>query len=76
MKVRVICPEKLAIESHRKNTEEVDVDMNDTIDDVKIKITMVYTSLDPESFYLSLNNQKLPNTETILNIMKRNQNNP
>lgn len=62
MRVRVICPEKIAMESHRKGEEEIDVEMNDTIEDVKIKITMVYTNLDPATFYLSLNNQKLPNT--------------
>lgn len=43
MKIIVMAPEGTASSSHREQQEEVDVDINDTIADVKIKITMVYS---------------------------------
>jgi hypothetical protein len=32
--------------------EDVDVDISDNIENVKVKISMVYPELDPEQFYL------------------------
>lgn len=43
MKATVLCSNSIASDSHRTQQEEVDIDMNDTIADVKIKITLVYT---------------------------------
>ena len=45
---------EVASHSHRQHQENIDVDMNDTIDTVKVKVTLVYTELDPDSFYLEL----------------------
>jgi hypothetical protein len=41
-----------ASESHRNPEESVEVEINDTIETVKIKISLIYTTLDPEKFTL------------------------
>jgi hypothetical protein len=47
MKVFVYTTERVAAESHREMKEEIEVDINDTIDNVKLKVTLIYTELDP-----------------------------
>lgn len=59
MKIIVICPEDAAASSHREREEEVDVEMKDTVEEVKIKITMIYSGLDPQQFHLMLGLRKL-----------------
>jgi hypothetical protein len=46
MKVHVLVHENAANESRRKIEEEIEVDINDKIEDVKLKITIVYTDLE------------------------------
>jgi len=36
-----------AAESHRQEVEGVDVDVNDTIETVKVKVSLVFSELDP-----------------------------
>ena len=36
-------PSNVAAESHRDREEQVDVDINDTMETVKVKITLIYT---------------------------------
>ena len=51
------------------------MEVNDTIADVKIKATLVYTALDPADFYLAYNHVRLPESDTIINIMNRTKTN-
>ena len=55
--------------------EEVDVEMNDTVADVKIKATMIYTQLETENFCLMHKTRRLQENETILNILKQHNSN-
>jgi hypothetical protein len=43
VRIRVNSPQNVAAESQRNIEEEVEVDLNDKIPDVKVKITLVYT---------------------------------
>ena len=71
MKVIVQCPAGPAAESRREQEEEVDVDMEDTIGDVKIKVTLVYTDLDPDHFVLVLQSRALADNEKIINLVRQ-----
>ena len=62
---------EIASNSLRQHQENIDVDMNDTIDTVKVKVTLVYTQLDPESFYLEFEGRRCLDTDTILALRKR-----
>ena len=61
MKILVFVPQNIASESHREKEEEVDVDIQDTVAEIKIKVTMVYEQLDPEEFSLYLQQRRLRN---------------
>jgi len=43
MIIIAVVPSNDAAESHRDREEQVDVDINDTIETVKVKITLIYT---------------------------------
>lgn len=60
-----------ADQSHRGHQEEVDVDINDNIDTVKVKVTLVYTDLDPDRFYLEYGGMRCLPTDTILTLKRR-----
>jgi hypothetical protein len=47
MKATILCPSPIAAESHRNQSEDIDIEMGDTIADVKVKTTMIFTQLDP-----------------------------
>lgn len=51
------------------------MEVNDTMADVKIKATLVYTALDPADFYLAHNHLRLMESDTIINIMNRTKTN-
>lgn len=59
MRVYIRCPEKVAADSRREVSEYIEADPADTGEDIKIKITMLYTSLDPERFIIYLNGRRL-----------------
>ena len=63
----------IADDSHRATQEEVDVEINDTIDTVKVKITLLYTELNPDEFYLQCSGRKCEEKETVLDLKKRYQ---
>lgn len=49
--------------------EFVDVDPSDTVEDVRIKITMLFMGLDPEAFAIYTNSGKqLNNKEVMRNV--------
>jgi hypothetical protein len=48
MRATVLCNSNIATESRRSQEEEIEIDMRDTVEDIKIKITTVYTQLDPQ----------------------------
>ena len=49
----IACVEpNVAQESHRTNQEQVDVDPSDTIETVKVKISLVFTSIDADAVIL------------------------
>ena len=73
MKIKILCPEYIAQESHRFSEEEIDAEVNDTIADIKIKITLIYTSLETDDFHLSFNHRKLQDEEKLLTILKTHQ---
>lgn len=52
MLIIVNAPNNIAGESRRNISEDVEVEINDTIETVKIKVTLLYTNLDPNKFYL------------------------
>lgn len=76
MKVKVHVPAHIANQSHRQPDEEVEVQVTDTVENLKIKITLVYTSLDPERFGLTLNSRMLNNQEKMLDLLNQNQGSP
>ena len=51
--------EAVANESHRARQENVDVDINDNIETVKVKISLIYTELDPDKFHLLCKGKRL-----------------
>lgn len=66
----------VADQSHRGHQEEVDVDINDNIETVKVKVSLVYTELDPDQFYLEYNGIRCQPADIILNLKKRFQMEP
>jgi len=46
--------------------------MDDTVANVKIKVTIVYAQLDPENFCLTLNHRKLRENEKVFDLVKMN----
>ena len=73
MKVKIFCTQSLANENHRLNEEEVEVNMTDTVADLKVKITMIYTNLDPNSFQLNLNRRiHIQDEEKMMDLLKKN----
>lgn len=70
MRVTVLCDSYIAAGSHRNQEEYIEVDMRDTVEDVRIKITTVYDQLDPEEFILKLNNRTLKKHELMSNLIK------
>lgn len=71
MLIIVNAPNDVANESHRSRTENVDVDINDTIETVKVKVSLVFTNLDPEKFELDLQGYRCRSHETILMLKKQ-----
>ena len=51
------------------------MDVQDSVNEVKIKITLVYEHLDPDKFRLIFNNRILHDQEKIINLMKENNGN-
>ena len=47
MRINIRCSQKIAADSRRETIEYIEVDPADTGEDIKIKITMLYISLDP-----------------------------
>lgn len=59
MRAKVLVPGNVALQSNRLSDQYIELSMTDTVGDIKIKITLVYTNLDPNSFYIMLNWDKL-----------------
>lgn len=76
MIIQVHVDAAIAGESHKNTEEPVDVDINDTIESAKIKITIIFTELDPSKFYLELQGYRCLPNETILELKKRYQTEP
>lgn len=70
MKITVICPQYFADQSQRKTEEEVEVDISDTIENVKLKTTLIYTMLDTEKFYFTMGERKLRDEEKVTDLLK------
>lgn len=66
MFIIVHCEEEVANSSHRQREERIEVDITDNIETVKIKVTLVYTELDPSKFRLELQGIKCQPNEIIL----------
>jgi hypothetical protein len=66
MIIIVNVPSSVAENSHRSLQEQVDVDINDNIDTVKVKITLIFTELDPDRFVLECGGRRCSPNETIL----------
>lgn len=60
-----------ANQSHRSPMENVEVDINDNIETVKVKISMVYTAIDPSKITLEIMGYRCQPTDIILNLKKR-----
>ena len=74
MKVKIFCTQSLANANHRLNEEDVEVKMEDTVADLKVKITMIYTNLSPDSFQLYLNRRTaISDDEKMIDLMKKGE---
>lgn len=71
MIIIAIVPSNVAAESHRDREEQVDVDINDTMETVKVKITLIYTELDPDKIRLECGGIRCREGETVLDVKKR-----
>lgn len=60
-----------ASQSHRSPMENVEVDINDDIETVKVKISLVYTAIDPSKINLEIMGYRCQPTDTVLNLKKR-----
>jgi hypothetical protein len=76
MLIMVHADRHIAGESRRQIDEGVEVDINDSIDTVKTKVTLIYTELDPDKFYLELQGYRCLPSETVLQLKRRYQEEP
>ena len=73
MLIIVHVPASVSIESHRDQQEAVDVDINDTIETVKVKISLIFTSADPDHMILESGGYMCHLDETVLSLKRRVQ---
>lgn len=60
-----------ANQSQRSPMENVEVDINDNIETVKVKISIIYTAIDPSKITLEIMGYRCQNADTVLNLKKR-----
>lgn len=72
MKIKILCPEKVATHSHRTQEEYVDVSPSDNMSTVKVKCSMIYESIDIDEFELTYNHQVLKEELLVSDLLKQN----
>ena len=72
MRINVECDADTAARYHRSAREFIDAEPNDTIADIKIKLTLVYLGLNTDDFSLELSKgRRLKDEEKILDLQKQ-----
>lgn len=76
MRINIDCDNDLAAKYQRSTKEYVDSEPTDTIDDIKIKLTLIFIGLTTDEFDLHLGSRgrKLQEREKILDLQKQTQN--
>jgi len=68
MFINLVFDPNFPIENVEKNQFRIDFDANDTIDNLKVIISLKYSDLDPLFYDLYLNDKRIENTQKLIEL--------